>query len=225
MKASAELAKLANMKYVNTHEAKTQLSKLIAAARAGEEVVICQAGKPVARLAPYEPRAEEAATWCWQRQGHPPAPAGIRPRPMPKSRQCSTCSRSLTKRLKLLLDANAFIWAYARPTELSPAARQALNDVANDRLRQHRLTLGNRHQDVDRQARVARRTSQQALDDIAATSLPITLVHVARVQSLPFHHRDPFDRMMIAQAMEEGTHDRDARPARCRPTAYRCLTA
>jgi prevent-host-death family protein len=42
------------MKYVNTHEAKTQLSKLIAAARAGEEVVICQAGKPVARLSPYE---------------------------------------------------------------------------------------------------------------------------------------------------------------------------
>ena len=42
------------MKYVNTHEAKTQLSKLIAAARAGEEIVICQAGKPVARLAAYE---------------------------------------------------------------------------------------------------------------------------------------------------------------------------
>ncbi len=43
------------MKYVNTHEAKTQLSKLIAAARAGEDIVICQAGKPVARLAAYEP--------------------------------------------------------------------------------------------------------------------------------------------------------------------------
>ena len=42
------------MKRVNTHEAKTQLSKLIAAARAGEEVVICQADKPVARLLPYE---------------------------------------------------------------------------------------------------------------------------------------------------------------------------
>lgn len=43
------------MKQVNTHEAKSQLSKLIAAARAGEEVVICQAGKPVARLTAYEP--------------------------------------------------------------------------------------------------------------------------------------------------------------------------
>jgi len=41
------------MHYVNTHEAKTQLSKLIAAVRAGEEIVICLAGKPVARLTPY----------------------------------------------------------------------------------------------------------------------------------------------------------------------------
>lgn len=41
------------MRYVNTHEAKTQLSKLLAAVRAGDEIVICQAGKPVARLAPY----------------------------------------------------------------------------------------------------------------------------------------------------------------------------
>jgi len=49
------LAKLAKMKYVNTHEAKTKLSKLIAAVRAGEEIVICQAGKPVVRLAPLEP--------------------------------------------------------------------------------------------------------------------------------------------------------------------------
>jgi prevent-host-death family protein len=43
------------MKYVNTHEAKTQLSKLIAAARDGEEVVICQSGKPVARLSAFKP--------------------------------------------------------------------------------------------------------------------------------------------------------------------------
>ena len=32
----------------------------------------------------------------------------------------------------------------------------------------------------------------------------ITIDHAKRVQTLPFHHRDPFDRMMIAQAMEDG---------------------
>ena len=54
------------MKYVNTHEAKTQLSKLIAAARAGEEIVICQAGKPVARLAAYEPVRRKPRLGAWK---------------------------------------------------------------------------------------------------------------------------------------------------------------
>jgi prevent-host-death family protein len=54
------------MKYVNTHEAKTQLSKLIAAARAGEEVVICQAGKPVARILPFEPPRKKPRLGMWE---------------------------------------------------------------------------------------------------------------------------------------------------------------
>jgi PIN domain nuclease of toxin-antitoxin system len=117
--------------------------------------------------------------------------------------------------LKLLLDANAFIWAYARPTELSPAARRALNDVANDRLVSI-ISLWEIAIKISIGKLAFAENLAQALDDIAATSLPITLVHVARVQSLPFHHRDPFDRMMIAQAMEEGmtivTRDRRVAP-------------
>jgi prevent-host-death family protein len=54
------------MKYVNTHEAKTQLSKLIAAARKGEEVVICQAGKPVARLTAFEPERKVPKLGIWE---------------------------------------------------------------------------------------------------------------------------------------------------------------
>ena len=117
--------------------------------------------------------------------------------------------------MKLLLDANAFIWAYARPTELSPAARRALNDVANDRL----VSIASLWEIAIKMSigKLAfAENLAQALDDIAATLLPITLVHVARVRSLPFHHRDPFDRMMIAQAMEEGmtivTRDRRVAP-------------
>lgn len=34
--------------------------------------------------------------------------------------------------------------------------------------------------------------------------LPITIPHTARVADLPFHHRDPFDRLIIAQSLEEG---------------------
>ena len=46
------------MKMFNVHAAKTQLSRLIEQAAAGEEIVIAKAGKPVARLIPFEPRRE-----------------------------------------------------------------------------------------------------------------------------------------------------------------------
>jgi len=46
------------MKLVNVHAAKTHLSRLIEQAAAGEEIVIAKAGKPVARLVPFEPRRE-----------------------------------------------------------------------------------------------------------------------------------------------------------------------
>jgi prevent-host-death family protein len=39
---------------VNVHEAKTQLSRLLARVSAGEEVVICKSGKPLARLVPWD---------------------------------------------------------------------------------------------------------------------------------------------------------------------------
>ncbi len=54
------------MKYVNTHEAKTNLSKLIAEARKGEEVVICQAGKPVARLIAFEGERKVPKLGMWE---------------------------------------------------------------------------------------------------------------------------------------------------------------
>ena len=43
---------------INTYEAKTHLSKLLERVAAGEELIIGKAGKPIARLSPYEPPAE-----------------------------------------------------------------------------------------------------------------------------------------------------------------------
>ena len=47
-----------------------------------------------------------------------------------------------------------------------------------------------------------------AMEDLLSTAgftlLPLTLDHVAEVGLLPFHHRDPFDRMLIAQTRVEG---------------------
>jgi len=106
--------------------------------------------------------------------------------------------------LRLLLDSNAFLWAYARPEELSTASRLAIADTANDRWVSIaslweiaiKLSIGKLSLPNDNLA--------AAIDHLAVTVLPISMVHVCRAQALPFHHRDPFDRMMIAQAIEEG---------------------
>jgi prevent-host-death family protein len=46
------------MRMVNIHAAKTHLSRLVDEVAAGEEIVIAKAGRPVARLLPFEPRRE-----------------------------------------------------------------------------------------------------------------------------------------------------------------------
>ncbi len=53
------------MRYVNIHEAMTQLSKLIARLRAGETIAICRAGKPVALLATLEPARRKPRLGIW----------------------------------------------------------------------------------------------------------------------------------------------------------------
>jgi prevent-host-death family protein len=51
---------------VNTHEAKTHLSKLLDRAAAGEEVIIARAGRPVARLVPYQPTPVKREPGAWR---------------------------------------------------------------------------------------------------------------------------------------------------------------
>jgi PIN domain nuclease of toxin-antitoxin system len=105
--------------------------------------------------------------------------------------------------VRLAIDSNAFVWMASRPAELTAAARQALTDPVNDRFISIasvweisiKLSLGKLSLPGP---------LEEAIDDTAATLLPITMPYIKRAQTLPFHHRDPFDRMLIAQAMEEG---------------------
>lgn len=57
-------------------------------------------------------------------------------------------------------------------------------------------------------ASLGRLTTTRRIDDAVAESgfeeLPIRLRHARRSGALPWHHRDPFDRMLVAQALEEG---------------------
>ena len=105
--------------------------------------------------------------------------------------------------MKLLVDSKAFIWAYVKPTELSAAAQLAFRDPANERFISMAALW-----EIAIKASTGKLSMpagpSQAIADLALTVLPISLPHVERIPSLPFHHRNPFDRMMIAQAMEEG---------------------
>jgi PIN domain nuclease of toxin-antitoxin system len=105
--------------------------------------------------------------------------------------------------VKLLVDSNALIWAVSRPSELTAAARKALQDPDNGRFVSIaamweiaiKVSLGKLSLPDSVPA---------ALRTIGAEPLSIVAEHIVRVQSLPHHHHDPFDRMMIAQAMEDG---------------------
>jgi len=104
--------------------------------------------------------------------------------------------------VRLLLDSNALIWAIGRPAELSAATRRDIQGAEE------------RYVSIASLWEIAIKISlgklalphevTAALDVLAAQSLSITAEHVRRVQALPLHHRDPFDRMLIAQAIEEG---------------------
>jgi PIN domain nuclease of toxin-antitoxin system len=108
--------------------------------------------------------------------------------------------------MKLLLDTNTFIWASTHPNSLSPRAREALMDTDNDRFVsvaslwemqvQHALGKLALKGNVDV-------IGQSWLRPLAATVLAIEMRHVGRLYSLPPVHRDPFDRLVIAQALAE----------------------
>ncbi len=57
------------MRPVNVHDAKTHLSRLLARAEAGQEIVIARAGRPVAKLVPLRPRRARRRLGLWAGEG------------------------------------------------------------------------------------------------------------------------------------------------------------
>jgi len=116
--------------------------------------------------------------------------------------------------VKLLLDTHLLLWAANEPKRLPKAARALIEDLENELLFSAaslweitiKRSLGREDFTVD--ARVLRR----GLLDNGYTELPITSEHAVNLDQLPLAHRDPFDRILVAQAMVEGitllTNDR-----------------
>ena len=109
--------------------------------------------------------------------------------------------------MRHLLDAHSVIWALDDPSKLGPAAVTALQDPANQLL----LGAGTMWELGIKTALGKlmlslpfRKWMDKAMADLGLTVLPITLDHAEGQTGLPFHHRDPFDRLLAAQALVEG---------------------
>jgi PIN domain nuclease of toxin-antitoxin system len=109
--------------------------------------------------------------------------------------------------MRLLLDTHVFIWWADDPEKLSPAALAALEDEANELLlsvasvweMQIKIQLGKLKLSLPLKELVK---NQQETNNLTVS--PVALPHVLALEALPFHHKDPFDRLLIAQSIEEG---------------------
>ena len=108
--------------------------------------------------------------------------------------------------MKVLLDTHMLLWAAGQPERLSPAALRLVNSAETDLLFSAaslweiaiKRSLGRTDFQVD--ARLLRR----GLLDNGYGELPIKSEHVVATGDLPPIHKDPFDRVLVAQATIEG---------------------
>ncbi|MBX3398428.1 MAG: type II toxin-antitoxin system VapC family toxin [Gemmataceae bacterium] len=108
----------------------------------------------------------------------------------------------------LLLDTHTFIWFDVQSTRLSASAKQLIADTKNRKLLsaasiwEMSIKVGNgRLQLIGDLSTVVRdQVSRNGIE-----ILPVTADHALTVQSLPPIHRDPFDRMLVAQAILESS--------------------
>ncbi len=108
--------------------------------------------------------------------------------------------------MKLLLDTHLLLWAAGEPSRLSKEARNLINDPQNEllfsaaSLWEVSIKRGLGRKDFSADPRRLRR----GLLDNGYGELPIHSDHVVVLDSLPVIHRDPFDGILVAQAVAEG---------------------
>lgn len=109
--------------------------------------------------------------------------------------------------MKILLDTEAWLWSLGSPERLGKKARNLLEDPAHDLYLSAASTweisikaaIGKLGLPEPPASFVASRMERQGI-----LPLPVNHAHAAQVFALPMLHKDPFDRMLLAQAMLEG---------------------
>jgi len=107
--------------------------------------------------------------------------------------------------VKLLLDTHAFLWFLAGDARLSPTARRAIEGSEGEWLLSAASVWEMAIKSSLRRLTLPARASDYIADKVqrGLQILAIEWPVAAAVERLPFHHRDPFDRLIIAQALAE----------------------
>ena len=104
--------------------------------------------------------------------------------------------------MRLLLDTHAAIWWLTGDERFGEAAARELADDSNPLLLSAAVVW-----EVAIKRSLGKLEVPDGFDrellDAGARALPISLEHAAAVERLPWHHRDPFDRLLVAQAAAE----------------------
>lgn len=104
--------------------------------------------------------------------------------------------------MRLLLDTHVFLWAVAGSASLKPAARRIIESA--ERVHVSAASIW----EIAIKARLGKIDAEPgalvaAIDDSGFVELPVTAAHAAGVAALPSHYGDPFDRLLLAQALSE----------------------
>jgi PIN domain nuclease of toxin-antitoxin system len=108
--------------------------------------------------------------------------------------------------MKLLLDTHILLWFQAGEPALPKAAEQAIRSEANEAYVSmvSFWEIGLKHSIGKLPLRMPLDAFFNTITDAPFQVLPLSRSHILAASGLPLHHRDPFDRMLIAQAMHEG---------------------
>ena len=104
--------------------------------------------------------------------------------------------------MRLLLDTQVFVWITQDSPRLSKTAKAMVLDASEVYVSAASIW------EIAIKARLGKidadpRRMAQAIAESGFTELPITAQHAAGVEQLPDHHKDPFDRLLVAQALAE----------------------
>ncbi|HXP89741.1 MAG TPA: type II toxin-antitoxin system VapC family toxin [Fibrobacteria bacterium] len=104
--------------------------------------------------------------------------------------------------MRLLLDTHALIWALADPAKLARESRDRIEDPSNE-IFVSAASLWEIAIKVDTGKLSVPDDLERGIFAVGFQPMEIRFPHVRRLRSLPLHHRDPFDRILVAQAMHE----------------------